>query len=131
MSDPEQPDRPMITRADVIAAYREMRRMETALAAHDLSVFQLALLATIADAPGVSIGISVQAIGVSSAIATGGVDRLEKRGLVMRRTSFAAGKPRDRRQVLVDVTERGRETLAALATIALSPLDDLVIGDAS
>ncbi len=123
MSDSEQP-RTMITLAEAVELYRAMRCLETALAAHDLTVFQLALLSSLAAHPDAPIGTNARRLGIDPATTTSGVNRLEKRGLVMRRTSSDAGKPRDRRYVLVDVTERGRETLAALATIALPPMDE-------
>lgn len=47
---------------------------------------------------------------------------------VLRRSQVG---PTDRRQVRVNVTERGCETLAALATIALPPMNDATPGGAS
>ncbi len=131
MRKPKPPTRTTVTLADVVVAYQSMRRLETALTPHDLTVFLLALLASIAEVPDAPLGTSARNLAISPAVVTGGVDRLEKRGLVTRVTRFDADRAGDHRQVRANLTARGRELLAELATIELAPEDDPTPGAVS
>ncbi|MBN1356729.1 MarR family transcriptional regulator [bacterium] len=67
---------------------------------------QLAILREIEKHDGLSIGGIAQSIHLSNATVTGILDRLEKRGLILRIRSS-----RDRRQINVMLTPDARETL--------------------
>ncbi|GAA1837972.1 MarR family transcriptional regulator [Pseudonocardia ailaonensis] len=58
-------------------------------------------------------------VGVSPASATAQLDRLELAGNVVRR-----GNPRDRRSILVDLTDRGRELGSRLFAAYSAEIDD-------
>ncbi len=112
-----EPQRVTFSVADVVATYRTMRAINHALAERELTAFLVVLLASFAERPGVKIGTVAKTLGFSAAVATGGIDRLEKRGLVQRVGKSISEHSRDRRTVLVEVTERGRELLASLTEI--------------
>ncbi len=130
MTEPEQPAGATITLAEAVELYRTGRCLETALAAHDVTAFQLTLLALFAAHPDARLGDGARRLRLNPATVTSGVDRMEKRGLVARVRRSGAG-PADRRQVRVIVTERGRELLAALAEFEIEPVGDRMDGAAS
>jgi DNA-binding MarR family transcriptional regulator len=95
---------------------------EAAATAHELSGAQARLLALVVTEPRpmsrLALGLHCEPSNV-----TGLVDRLEKRGLVTRRTD-----PQDRRVKLIAPTEAGRELSArvwANLTFAAEPLKEL------
>jgi DNA-binding MarR family transcriptional regulator len=67
---------------------------------------QLMILQEVAHSGGVSVGEVAKAISLSQGTVTGILERMEKRGLVIRRRSDA-----DRRRVLVQVTADGKRLL--------------------
>ena len=108
-----------LTLAEAVDAYRTVRRIETAIAPHGLSMFLLTLLAFFAEFPQARLGDGARFLGVTNSVITIGVNRLEQRGLVTRITKFDAARTTDRRRVACRVTARGHELLAALAAIEI------------
>lgn len=114
MTDPQ---RETLSVADVIATYRRMRAIETALAARGTTLFMVTLLARFAEQPDARIGSVATELGFSAAVATTGLDRLEQRGLARRIEKSISDRSRDRRTVTVEVTDMGRAVLMSLAEI--------------
>jgi DNA-binding MarR family transcriptional regulator len=75
-----------------------------------LSLIHLNVLAALSGGRSLAMGELAETLDVSQASATGIVDRMEQRGLVQRTRATE-----DRRVILVEVTESGRETLAGIA----------------
>lgn len=73
----------------------------------NLTTSQLAALRQIARQGRLSAGDVARGISVSQATITGVLDRLERRGLVTRTRD-----PEDRRRVVIELTETGREVVA-------------------
>lgn len=76
---------------------------------------QLMCLIKVAEDDGITVSALSQAIFLSSSTVVGILDRLERRGLLVRERST-----NDRRQVLIHATRAGRDLIAA----APSPLQD-------
>jgi DNA-binding MarR family transcriptional regulator len=117
MSKAKASRRGTLSVAEVVATYQRMRAIEAALAGHDLSAFLVALLASFGERPGVTIGTVAKTFGFATSVATGGVDRLEARGLMRRIGRPVIGSTRDRRTIVVEVTDQGRAVLALVAEI--------------
>jgi len=75
---------------------------------HNLTAPQLATLRQLRRHGALSAGELARSIAVSQATVTGIVDRLEVRSLVTR-----SRDPKDRRRVVIDLTEAGREAVAS------------------
>jgi len=85
------------------SVYLNSRKLETE---YRLTGPQQVLLNVIARGDGIPICSLAKAVSLSNATTSGIVDRLEKRGVVVRERSTS-----DRRTVFVKATEAGRETL--------------------
>ena len=70
--------------AEVVDRYQEMRAIDIVLARHGLTVFLAALLASFAERPEATIGAVARQFRFQTSVATGGLDRLEARGLIRR-----------------------------------------------
>jgi DNA-binding MarR family transcriptional regulator len=116
---PECADGPQrLSITDVVAAFRRVRAIDAALTLHDMTAFDLSLLACIADASDATAGALAKQLGVTHSSASTGVDRLQARGLVRRiGRSFAEPGGGDRRVALIETTEQGRALLASLTEI--------------
>ncbi len=114
---PSEPSSITVSLSEVVSAYRLVRASEATLAPRGMSVFMVVMLATVAERPGTRIGTLARGLGFNASFATGGIDRLERRGLVVRtaRASIAG----DRRAIGVDLTDAGRAMLAELAEITV------------
>lgn len=88
----------------------------------DLSLSKVRVLRAVARGLG-SAGAVAQAVGVPPSSLSRIMDRLEQRGLVVRRAD-----PKDRRRVLVEVTDEGRATLQRLPSVMGSELRTRVDG---
>jgi DNA-binding MarR family transcriptional regulator len=112
MSAPAQ-DRPATLEA-LRSAFIEMMGAERRLrgrSAHkpgDFSAMQIRALFQLAKEPETTAGCMAKHADVSPATMTAMLDHLEKDGMVVRRRSET-----DRRQVIVSLSERGQELLAA------------------
>lgn len=103
---------------DTEMTLRSLRRIARALALssrdlarqHDLTAPQLMCLRLLREAGPMPAGALANALSLSPQTVTGLMNRLELRGLVTRTHSRT-----DRRQVLVGLSERGRETVLATA----------------
>jgi DNA-binding MarR family transcriptional regulator len=98
----------IVGRAIVIAAHLE-RSVQAALAEHDLSLGQFDILATLrrqGPAGELTPTQLLRCVMLSSGGMTSRLDRLEKNGLVTRRSD-----PDDRRGVVVRLTEKGRKRI--------------------
>lgn len=113
----------MIRIDDVIHAGVIDERSRKALDAAKVGVTprQVAALATIADFRQPKMGDIARKLGVTPAVVTGMVDRLEKAGLVERVMPDGG----DRRRICLAVTDAGRRTLnQAQQVLASASLDD-------
>lgn len=86
------------------AVMRFIRGEMRAHAGQRLSVAQFRALAYLARTPGASLAQVAEHLAVTSATASALVDRLVKRGLVRRETH-----PRERRRVVLELTDEGRQ----------------------
>jgi DNA-binding MarR family transcriptional regulator len=77
--------------------------------AHQLTPVQYAAMSRLGQSPGVDQRTLAGAIGLDTSTTAGVIDRLETRGLVLRRTS-----PDDRRVRLLNLTADGLSLLAAI-----------------
>ncbi len=111
------PARRTLTRAEMVAAYRTTRAINVILREQKLTQLLFPLLAGVADVSDASMIAIARAVGVTAAQVTAVVDRLEAQGLVARVARRSADGLADRRQVRVDLTDRGCDLLASLATI--------------
>jgi DNA-binding MarR family transcriptional regulator len=84
------------------------RRYTQICADHDLTAAQATLLCALKDQPQ-GMGELAQLLGVAKNALSGLVDRIERRGLVQRKTL-----QHDRRAVTLSVTARGKEIVGAL-----------------
>lgn len=91
----------------------------------DLTASEINALANLADGNGRTVSQLGFAIGVKPTTLTGVLDRLERRGHITRGTR--AG---DRRSVLIELTESGREAAAAI-TRTLAGLEHRALGGLS
>jgi DNA-binding MarR family transcriptional regulator len=107
--------------ASIIRLNKErLRESGPHLRPYDLTSQQLWLLSRLVD-DGVPIGSLAEALQCHSSNVTGMVDRLEARGLVVRKPD-----PTDRRVKLVALTPQGRELRGKLLEIARRPPEALV-----
>jgi DNA-binding MarR family transcriptional regulator len=108
--------------ASIIRLNKErLRESGPHLRPYDLTTQQLWLLAKLTEDDGVPIGTLAEALQCHSSNVTGMVDRLEARGLVVRKAD-----PDDRRVKLVALTPQGRELRGKLLRIARRPPEVLV-----
>lgn len=101
-----------VGRVIVLAAHLE-RSVAAALAAHDLSLGQFDILATLrrhGPKGGLTPTHLLANVALSSGGMTGRLDKLEERGLVARKAD-----PTDRRGVVVELTAKGRKVIEAAA----------------
>lgn len=100
----------LIGRILVLAKHLE-KNVEQALAAHELTLGQFDILATLRRQPegtGLSPGQLLASVMLSSGGMTNRLDKLEAQGLIARRAD-----PKDRRAVIVALTEKGRDVIDA------------------
>jgi len=91
----------------------------------DLTASEINALANLADGHGRTVSQLGVAVGVKPTTLTGVLDRLERRGHITRGTR--AG---DRRSVLIELTDSGREAAAAI-TRTLADLEHRALGGLS
>jgi DNA-binding MarR family transcriptional regulator len=108
--------------ASIIRLNKErLRESGPHLRPYDLTTQQVWLLARLTQDDGVPIGTLAEALQCHSSNVTGMVDRLEARGLVVRKPDAD-----DRRVKLVALTPQGRELRGKLLEIARRPPEALV-----
>ncbi len=108
--------------ASIIRLNKErLRESGPHLRPYDLTSQQLWLLSRLAEDEGVPIGTLAETLQCHSSNVTGMVDRLETRGLVVRKPDAT-----DRRVKLVALTPKGRELRGKLLEIARRPPEALV-----
>jgi DNA-binding MarR family transcriptional regulator len=91
-----------------LAALRRARRRVPAGSDGHLTLAQLHLAGAVEENPGRTVRELADAAGVSQPTITRALDALQRQGLVTR-----AASPEDRRCVLVELTDEGRELLRA------------------
>lgn len=103
------------------ASRGDVRQALVGEAGRDLSPTDTWLLRAIVDDGPVRVTDLAQWQGVDKSTVTPQVRRLEERALVSRRPD-----PRDRRAVLLEATERGRQILRATAAAGAAVFDDIL-----
>lgn len=102
----------------------EQKRLAQALAVHGLTVSQFLVLASLWQRQdGCQMGQLAEQMLQSSATMTGIVDRLVRMDFVERQTA-----PLDRRVVVIDLTERGRDVLSRVQREKLHQLQRVLDG---
>lgn len=116
------PPSPSVLLALQRATHHTLQVIAAELVDLDLTASEINALANLADGPGRTVSQLGAAIGSKPTTLTSVLDRLERRGHLTRTTR--AG---DRRSVLVELTESGRET-AAVITSTLADLERRTLG---
>jgi DNA-binding MarR family transcriptional regulator len=89
------------------ATHATLHLLTTKLADLDLTASEINALGNLADGTGRTVSELGAAVGTRPATLTGILDRLERRGLIVR-----AARPGDRRAVLIELTADGAQTAA-------------------
>lgn len=105
------------------ATHATLQLIATELVDLDLTASEINALANLADGQGRTVSQLGAAVGSKPTTLTSVLDRLERRGHVTRTTR--AG---DRRSVLIELTESGRDT-AAVITHAFAEIERRALGD--
>ena len=105
------------------ATHATLHRIAAELVDLDLTASEINALANLADDKGRTVSQLGAAAGVKPTTLTSVLDRLERRGHISR--TVRAG---DRRSVLIELTDTGREA-AAVITRTLADIEDRALGD--
>jgi len=104
------------------ATHATLHLIATELVDLDLNASEINALANLADGQGRTVSQLGAAVGAKPTTLTSVLDRLERRGHITRTT-----RPGDRRSVLIELTDSGRES-AAVITRTLADIEHRALG---